>query len=138
MTHKCIYCGKKIEPRNKYTIKFDTKKHHDTKYEGKVHACCDECYEASLGYFAFYSRYKNAFAIVCTLALVGTLVCSFLLKDALLTAICMFILAFTVALLPLGTPNSIALYGIKKMKLLARVGGLLFMLCGIMTILAGK
>ena len=138
MTHKCIYCGKSVEPRNKYTVKFDTKKTRGTKHEGKVYACSDSCFESSRDYLMFYNKYKTAFGVICAIALIGVLVFGTFLKDSLLTAICMFVLAFTVVLLPLGTPNSIALYGIKKMKLLARVGGFLFAACGIVTILSGK
>ena len=138
MNHKCINCGKKIEPRNKYTLKFDTKKYRDTKHEGKVYACSDNCYEEARAYLAFYGRYKTAFGLLCALALACVLVFSLFVKDSLLCAISMFVIAFTVVILPFGTPNSIELYSIKKMKLLARVGGLMFAVFGILTILSGK
>ena len=138
MTHKCIYCGKKIEPRNKYTLKFNTKKYRDTKHEGKVYACSDTCFEDARAYLAFYGRYKTAFGLLSALALAAVLVFGLFLKDSLLCAIGMFVMAFTVVVLPFGTPNSIELYSIKKMKLLARIGGLMFIGFGILTILSGK
>ena len=138
MTHKCIYCGKKIEPRNKYTLKFDTKKYKDTKHEGKVYACSDNCYEEARAYLGFYGRYKTAFGLLCALALIAVLVFGLFLKDSLLCAVGMFVMAATVIILPLGTPNSIELYSIKKMKLMARFGGLIFAGFGNWTILSGK
>lgn len=132
---KCIYCGKSTTPRGKYTLKIDVKPDKHGHLNDKVYACCDDCTEKSRVYLASFAKYKMVFGLLCVLALVGTLIFSAFVQDAILSAVCMFILSLVVIVLPFGTPGSIKLYGIKKMKLLARTAGIVFAACGIVTIL---
>lgn len=118
---KCIYCNRKEKLLRPLTV---------GKEQTPVECCSEECAEKTRAFFAFFDRTKPLFFIGIGLSM-ALIFCSAviltavgLLPGGILMGAAFAVLGITALLFPFATPQTFAIFGIRKTLWLTRGLGL--------------
>ena len=122
---RCFYCGTKKE----VFVTFEKPKCESLR---KYKYCDEECVGKTNDFKGLIDRTKSLFwmgiGTAVFLCVLGIVLSSFFLIPAMaLMTLAFFILGLTIVLLPVPTPEFLAMLGIKKMLIVIRVIGVLLM-----------
>lgn len=118
---KCIYCNKQIE--QPYSITAGINKE-------LLHYCSNECVNRTQASFRFLNRSRPFFTVGIIISIILILVSAIFLTiskmwiGSILLGTGFALLGLTVLIMPLATPKTFSMFGIKKTLIITRFVGL--------------